>query len=309
MPDTHSYGQRLSATFRIEPAPTLVTRTLRKADIAVTECASDMFDQEISTSLPEDDAYIVGLQLRDYLDCRTWEQGRFVAHTDIRAGETHLYDLKRDPRFLIDKGFHWIGFYIPRAAFDALADEAHAPRISELDYAPGRGFDDEIVRNLGTAMRAALARPEQASRLFVDHVTLAIAAHVAQFYGGLRRIAPPARGGLAGWQQRRACELLDANLTGETPLRTIAAECGLSVSHFSRAFRQSIGVAPHRWLLQRRVEVAKTLMRDRRLQLAEVALAAGFADQSHFTRIFSKTVGISPGAWRRCLEIESWRSA
>jgi AraC family transcriptional regulator len=76
----------------------------------------------------------------------------------------------------------------------------------------------------------------------------------------------------------------------------------LSVSHFSRAFRRTIGVAPHRWLLTRRVEVAKEKLRDRRFSLSDVPLACGFADQSHLTRVFTGRVGLSPGAWRRVLD-------
>jgi Helix-turn-helix domain len=67
----------------------------------------------------------------------------------------------------------------------------------------------------------------------------------------------------------------------------------------SRAFRQSIGLPPHQWLLQRRVDKAKQLLRDSRSPLAEVAADCGFADQSHFTRVFTRAVGISPGQWRR----------
>jgi AraC family transcriptional regulator len=62
------------------------------------------------------------------------------------------------------------------------------------------------------------------------------------------------------------------------------------------------GVAPHNWLLARRVEVAKERLRDDRLSLLDVALACGFADQSHLTRVFTRVVGVSPGAWRRALE-------
>jgi AraC-like DNA-binding protein len=58
-------------------------------------------------------------------------------------------------------------------------------------------------------------------------------------------------------------------------------------------------VAPHAWLLQCRVDAAKSMLRDRRLPLSEVALGCGFADQSHFTRVFSRLVGVSPGLWRR----------
>jgi AraC-like DNA-binding protein len=304
MQATSDLGQRLSTSFRLKGAPSLVTRSFNKAEIAVTECCCDHPDREISGTLPADDAYIVGLQLRNYPACESWEEGRMVARSYVRAGETHLYDVKRDPRFVQDKPFHMLGFYIPRRAFTAIAEEAHAPGFTELGYRAGTGWDDEVVRNLGLAMQSALVHPEQASRLFIDHVTLAVAAHVAQRYGGLSPAARPARGGLAGWQTTRACAMLDAHLDGSLALREVAAECGLSIGHFSRAFRQSVGVAPHAWLLRRRVATAKSLMRDRQRSLSEVALAAGFADQSHFTRVFSKTVGVSPAAWRRSLEID-----
>jgi AraC-like DNA-binding protein len=117
------------------------------------------------------------------------------------------------------------------------------------------------------------------------------------------RISIP-RGGLAPWQARRAKELLNANLDGKLPLSQLAEECGLSTRHFARAFRQSTGVPPHRWLLSRRVERAKELLHDAALSLAEIALACGFADQSHFTRTFTTLVGLSPGLWRR---MQSWK--
>ena len=82
-------------------------------------------------------------------------------------------------------------------------------------------------------------------------------------------------------------------------MRQIASEFGLSVSHFSRAFRISTGQPPHQWLLRQRVEAAKQLMTVRDLALAEIAISAGFANQSHFTRVFSAVVGVSPAAWRR----------
>jgi AraC family transcriptional regulator len=98
---------------------------------------------------------------------------------------------------------------------------------------------------------------------------------------------------------RRAKEILCANLDGSVPLKEVARECRLSVSHFSRAFRRTMGVPPHKWLLTRRIEVAKERLRDHQLSLLDVALACGFADQSHLTRVFTCMVGLSPGAWRR----------
>ena len=107
------------------------------------------------------------------------------------------------------------------------------------------------------------------------------------------------RGGLAPWQVKRACEKLESDLGGKISLQQIAADFDLSVSHFSRAFRVSTGLPPHQWLLRQRVKTAKQLMNVRDLPLAEIAISAGFANQSHFTRVFFTAVGVSPAAWRR----------
>jgi AraC-like DNA-binding protein len=115
----------------------------------------------------------------------------------------------------------------------------------------------------------------------------------------LREQAAGARGGLAPWQLRRAEALMSQNLSVQVPLERVADECGLSVRHMARAFRQSTGVPPHRWLLDRRVERAKELLPDSKLSLSDVALACGFGDQSHFTRTFTAAVRLSPGLWRR----------
>jgi len=93
--------------------------------------------------------------------------------------------------------------------------------------------------------------------------------------------------------------MIDANLDGEVSLDALAKQCCSSSIHFSRAFRQSTGTSPHRWLLHQRVEKAKGLLRDRQSPLSEVALACGFADQSHLTRVFTRLSGAGPAAWRR----------
>jgi AraC-like DNA-binding protein len=115
----------------------------------------------------------------------------------------------------------------------------------------------------------------------------------------LREQAAGTRGGLAPWQLRRAEALMSENLSVQVSLGKVAEECGLSVRHLARAFRQSTGVPPHRWLLDRRVERAKELLPNGKLSLSDIALACGFGDQSHFTRTFTAAVRLSPGVWRR----------
>jgi transcriptional regulator GlxA family with amidase domain len=92
---------------------------------------------------------------------------------------------------------------------------------------------------------------------------------------------------------------MEERLDQSFPVSAVADACGLSVNHFSRAFRRSLGKPPHRWLLDRRIDRARELLRATAMSLADIALACGFAEQSHFTRVFTRTVGMPPGAWRR----------
>jgi AraC-like DNA-binding protein len=133
----------------------------------------------------------------------------------------------------------------------------------------------------------------------VDHVARAFVVHMASAYGEMRPRGRPPRGGLVPWQQRRARELIDARLDGTLSVVELAAACELSVRHFARAFRQSTGQSPHRWLTHRRLEKAKGMLEGWGQSLTDIARACGFASQSHFTRVFTGAVGTSPGAWRR----------
>jgi AraC family transcriptional regulator len=301
MAESGLYGCRLRQHFGLGNAPAFVTRSRAKAEIAVTQLKCDASNHGMTNPLPRDDAYVVELQV-----CRSdrefWVDGRALGKRTLADGVATFSDLRRNPACYMLSPFHSLAFYLPRKALDEIADDTGASHVDDLTYEPAAGVDDPILKNVGLSLLGAFERPEQISSIFIDHATLGICAHIAHTYGGMRVKSRLARGGLAPWQERRAKEILSSNLAGNVGLEALAQECGLSVSHFSRAFRHSTGAPPHQWLLERRVDVAKPLLRDRQLALSEVALACGFADQSHFTRIFTRLVGVSPGAWRRRLE-------
>jgi AraC family transcriptional regulator len=299
---TEAYGQRLGEALRSENAPAIVTRALPKGDIAVTEIRCDNPLSGMSGSIQHEDAFLIALQLRDFPKHEYWEDGRLASVCNLRAGESFLADLKREPRALLNKPHHSLIFYLPRAALDAMGDEANAPRIGDLGYEPGAGVNDVTISGLGSLLLPALSCPDQADRLFLDYVLLALGVHIAQTYGGMRPASRKVRGRLAPWQERRAKEILRANLQGGVPLKEVARECRLSVGHFSHAFRRTLGVAPHSWLIEQRIVLSKEKLRDDRLSLTDVAAECGFCDQSHFTQHFTRIVGVSPGAWRRALK-------
>jgi AraC-like DNA-binding protein len=296
-------GQRLGDLFKIEDARALIMRKLGLSSMAVTEIRSDNPVLGLSDPVPTEDAFLLGLLFKGLENHEVWENGRPCPRHSIAAGQFYLRDLKRSQSALIEQPHHSLQFYLPRPWLDELATEAEARSVGELSYLPGVPISDAVVWGLGSSLRSAFERPEQANRLFLEHVTIALGIHLAQTYGELQPGSKARRGGLTGWQERRAKEILSSNLGSELSLRDLAKQCGLSTSHFSKAFKESTGLAPHQWLIRKRVEVAKAILRNPSLSLAEVALQCGFADQSHLTRVFSRIVGISPGAWRRNCEI------
>ena len=92
-------------------------------------------------------------------------------------------------------------------------------------------------------------------------------------------------------------------------LKELAAQTGLSSSQFGRAFKLSVGVSPHRWQMNLRIQEAQELLREGGSSLAEISLATGFAEQSHFSRVFKEVVGVSPGAWQRGHRLQPPNSA
>jgi len=100
-------------------------------------------------------------------------------------------------------------------------------------------------------------------------------------------------------QLRRVIEHIEQCSSDNVQLKDLAEMTGLSQSYFSRAFKASTGLPPHRWHLTTRIRRAQQVLLETDDPLVEVALASGFSDQSHFTRVFSKIAGESPGAWRR----------
>ena len=110
--------------------------------------------------------------------------------------------------------------------------------------------------------------------------------------------APQAHGGLSPGAMRRVQDYVEANLSHAIDLATLAAIAGLSIHHFARGFKQSVGIAPHHYLIQKRVERAGDMLAHTDLALSEIAYTVGFSDQSHLARHFRRMLGITPGQFR-----------
>jgi AraC family transcriptional regulator len=108
-----------------------------------------------------------------------------------------------------------------------------------------------------------------------------------------------ASGGLLAWQVRKVREYVDTHITGRVLVPNLSAVVNLSEAHFSRMFKQTLGLAPHAFVLRRRLELAARLMLESTESLTDIALCCGFTDQAHLCKHFRRSMGETPAAWRR----------
>ena len=144
---------------------------------------------------------------------------------------------------------------------------------------------------------------------FIEPATLArgtigVAAEFAHRHAPARSAASePRRGasrsGLAPWKLARVGRHIEARLASRLTNSHLASLVRLSEDHFARAFKVSFGCSPHAYVVARRIECAKSLMLGSNLPLSQIAVAAGFSDQSHLSRCFRDKVGVAPALWRR----------
>lgn len=194
-------------------------------------------------------------------------------------------------------GAKMIVFRLPHSALAQWAQANDHPGFDGLHFEPGVAFCDAVLANLALALHGSLKDDRAAAPLFTAMIFEAVLRYVVGRFGAPRAVLQ--RGGLAGWQMRAIERLVSGRLDSQVQLSDLAQLCSLSVSYFVKAFRVTTGVTPHQWLIGRRIERARDLLRSPTLSLADVAASCGFADQSHFTRSFTRAAGVSPGAWRK----------
>lgn len=208
-----------------------------------------------------------------------------------------LLDLQSPREWRVCAPADVISFVLPDQALADWAASNGFQRFAGLEFESDRPFEDDVLRNIGLAMLPSFDDPRPSSGIFIDYLIQALCRYLVVSFG--KSDALSGRGGLAPWQVRIAKQFMAEHLAERIALADIAAGCRVSVSHFAKSFRATLGVTPHQWLIGLRIERAQALLEQGDLKISEVAAECGFADQSHFTRVFTRNVKIPPGCWRR----------
>ena len=226
-----------------------VIQTIQNNSLAATRCRRDVPFDAMTNLLPREDAYMIVIQIRGKNARELWLDGRPIKTEPLHAGGVVFHDLRQSPQFFFHDPLDSVNYFLRRNTLDIIAEDAGAPRISDLQFIPGVGVMDHVVAELTRLLLPVFDTPDRVSLLFADYVSLALGSHVAQAYGGMKSVVALRQGGLAAWQERRAKELISANLVGNLSTGDLARECSLSAGHFARAFRRSTGLSPHQWVV------------------------------------------------------------
>jgi AraC family transcriptional regulator len=228
---------------------------------------------------------------------RLWFDDKIVPTGRIQAFRANVVDLAGAPAMWGGCGVDYVHFHVRHGVIDDTAAVIGFERVGNFRLSIAE--EDIVLAQLTRSVLPFLGPGAAPSPLALDHLELIVAAHVIQRYSSARRRRHSVGYRLAPWQSRRATELLRENLGGKIGLADVAQACGLSVSHFARSFKETLGVSCHRWLTERRIERAQALLVNTSTPLVEIAIQAGFADQPAFTRTFGHVVGVTPARWRR----------
>lgn len=162
---------------------------------------------------------------------------------------------------------------------------------------------DPLVRGILSAFQQETIAPGLNTQLFVEQLQITLAMHLIRSYGVRQVPSFTHKDGLSSQQLARVKDYIDAHLELPLGLAELARQAGISQFYFSRAFKRSLGITPHQYVIAQRVERAKKLIRQCKLSLVEIALECGFANQGHLNWHIKRLTGATPKQIARICEI------
>jgi AraC family transcriptional regulator len=210
-------------------------------------------------------------------------------HIDYQAGDITILPISEQfPQIVLDRDVHLLELFLSPQQMMSLAPS------KELE--PQLQVRDRLIEQMGLALYRELQVSGAESSLYAESMSIALSAHLAQKYSS-DRIAP-IRGLLSTRDLQAIADYVDAHLTASLTVAELSAVVNLSSHHFAVLFRRTVGLTPHQYVLNMRVDRATILLKTTKHPIVTIAYLVGFNTQSHFTRVFRQHTQLTPKQYR-----------
>ncbi|WP_454888475.1 helix-turn-helix domain-containing protein [Sphingobium herbicidovorans] len=238
---------------------------------------------------------------RDYLFTAFTRPGA-VARSLGGAWQSEMFedgDVTLLPR---GRASHWqwgdslqnIHLYVAEHYLAGIAQDVFGRDESSLELVDRLRISDPAISSAIRLLAGEVEAGGYGEQLFVDSVGTQICIHILRKYCFLGQEIRLPNGGLDRADAKRVADYIEAGLSSPLSIRELASVARMSPFHFARKFKEQFGLSPHRYVMARRLELARRLMMAYDLSIKQIASRCGFYDQSHLTRLYRARYGITP---------------
>lgn len=245
-------------------------------------------------TLPPVDRHFISVHLLKPGEIRTRWGGRM--HCGYSSpGNVILMAAGQDSAWACPTAIDELQMFLAPAIFDEVAQEVGGEKVGLIE---GVGIVDPAITDIARQVLAELEQPGLGTRLFADMAARALALAIVRRHStasgtdALQRVEMTAR------QLRLATDYIEFHIDEDLTLESISSVSEMSPFRFARAFRKATGHSPRQYVIARRIERAKLLLRSTGKDIAEIANHVGFSNQSHFTTAFGRRCGTTPRRYR-----------
>lgn len=203
-----------------------------------------------------------------------------------------------------DSHWHWTKdievshVYLTDALMCRVASDMQGKAVAEVQlHDVLRGFDPIVGHIAGEVTREAMEQGV-GGPLYAEALSVQLAVHLLRAYATCNFKAPGGACRLSDREIKRLEDYVDAHLHHTITLEDMAQALGMGVWTLNRHMRRTLNASAYAFIVERRIQRARYLLRMGDLSLKEIAAAAGFSDQAHMTRMFRAKLGMTPGRYR-----------
>jgi AraC family transcriptional regulator len=242
--------------------------------------------------------HVVSLFLRGPVDLLQRRNGHTTQRT-MRAGDI-IFTPAGEPKLLRHREeAEIIKLRIAPSFLEGVIEDVDGTPHGSIELLDNFGTRDAHLEALARRVLSEIRAADFASRIYVESLANQLVVHLLRHYSTAKRVDNTPSRRLPRYKLDRAIEFIDDHLRENLTLDEISQSLSMSPYHFAHAFKQTVGLAPHRYITQHRIELAKSLLRETELSITQIAHHVGYSSQSHFSVVFHQCTGQTPREYRR----------